>query len=1267
MLSSLAKAEEIHPGPGWNLLDVATATPSGAYEVAPTNERLFKLYVENLWVFTAITTNARAIAGAPWQLKRWNESTGQGDIVTDHPMIDLLEKPYEGATYETLIQTINPHLDLAGNAYLEEVGSEGADQKQERGPILELRPLLPTKMRSIIHPRDGVEKYVYTPNMNPTQLSPDEVIHFILQDPRSEVNGIGPASAGWLTARIDQEALRWNAGFFARGATPGVVLETPEKIPAAERTRIVAEFDSKFGGTDKAHKTACLPYGLKATPFGQTMREMQFRELRKMTREEILAVFGTPPILCGLLDGASYSNAYLQLQIFRDYHVLPRLRYVFAMLTAALAPRYEDGAGLYLEPDVSEMRLPDEEDRELARAVQLVNAKIIDVDEARTMIGLAPREVAAEATTGSVDGTASADGAKKDVTIFMYDQDNAIVTIDEIRGLKGLGPHPNREFGPLTVPQLRAKFPDIFPPGSTPGAPAAAPPAFGKSAHGSGLNGRAVLIAAHGSRGSGRTWFSRLAKHAPHLLAVERRRVVQVGGEGRQPASGTPARRSEFQKDDGGDEDGGGVNATIAKTVGADVPLTPWRLAKAKDAVVSRLEPRTQALLQARLDRQKAKVLALIRGKLQKGDVEGHEFHGNQWTGGGAASFSITPQRPSVGTLPTLDEFKARIGPDGNVIEGHIGKMPVTTSDRGLIQKLTNKTKAAIETSFGKPEIQESLNRAGIRNVRVEPTKGSGKPDHWTAGMGVDRALIIHPRTQEYIDNSTNEDRRSGGLDRVIHHEAGHAVWDQATQQDRKLFSDALAEHPEVSDRVGKIVNLAAPRDAFNETKDRTVSEAHAEVQAMRIGKHPDYAGFHEDVRNAVERIWVAKHPRYEDVHGKSQKSTSPSPISRLLRKADDAAPFVPITEQELRDAIYEPLLSALTATLEQGLQGGADSMAGALGITARVEGGDFMVPDADVQAYLEERKTNLEDVLDEATARGVKDALKAGYDAGESEKDIMARIAEAGEFGEARARNIARTELHAATQSGAFEQMKAAGIERVQWLASPDERTRDSHREASGQIQDVGTPFDVGDAQLMYPGDPDGPPEEICQCRCILLSLRSSDTGDDLAALLDRVDGDPDAVDQVGEAMRALPDDVVARADERAMGRLTVDRGKDDDAEYDADSRTLTVGPKARRRDVQDGVKEHLVATVTTATDARGFHNARELSGLPDVADGKGTERERAIALVSRAATGDRAGLEEVVGRKLTDAEYRQFGVLSSNFWAGFGTKGPKPAVRTR
>jgi len=52
-------------------------------------------------------------------------------------------------------------------------------------------------------------------------------------------------------------------------------------------------------------------------------------------------------------------------------------------------------------------------------------------------------------------------------------------------------------------------------------------------------------------------------------------------------------------------------------------------------------------------------------------------------------------------------------------------------------------------------------------------------------------------------------------------------------------------------------------------------------------------------------------------------------------------------------------------------------------------------------------------------------------------------------------------------------------------WRTVGDEKVRESHRAADGQIRLEDEPFDVGDAKLAAPRDPEGPPEETINCRC--------------------------------------------------------------------------------------------------------------------------------------------------------------------------------------
>ena len=59
----------------------------------------------------------------------------------------------------------------------------------------------------------------------------------------------------------------------------------------------------------------------------------------------------------------------------------------------------------------------------------------------------------------------------------------------------------------------------------------------------------------------------------------------------------------------------------------------------------------------------------------------------------------------------------------------------------------------------------------------------------------------------------------------------------------------------------------------------------------------------------------------------------------------------------------------------------------------------------------------------------------------------------------------------------------------RKQWYATLDNRTRTQHREMHGEVRELEEPFSNG---LMYPGDPNGDPGEVWNCRCTLIDVIS-------------------------------------------------------------------------------------------------------------------------------------------------------------------------------
>jgi len=86
------------------------------------------------------------------------------------------------------------------------------------------------------------------------------------------------------------------------------------------------------------------------------------------------------------------------------------------------------------------------------------------------------------------------------------------------------------------------------------------------------------------------------------------------------------------------------------------------------------------------------------------------------------------------------------------------------------------------------------------------------------------------------------------------------------------------------------------------------------------------------------------------------------------------------------------------------------------------------------------------------------------------------------------RAATIARTETHTASNIGAMAAAQATGLNlKKEWLAAEDDRTREDHAEADGQIVGLNETFTVGGVEMMEPGDPSAPPEQTINCRCVL------------------------------------------------------------------------------------------------------------------------------------------------------------------------------------
>lgn len=101
--------------------------------------------------------------------------------------------------------------------------------------------------------------------------------------------------------------------------------------------------------------------------------------------------------------------------------------------------------------------------------------------------------------------------------------------------------------------------------------------------------------------------------------------------------------------------------------------------------------------------------------------------------------------------------------------------------------------------------------------------------------------------------------------------------------------------------------------------------------------------------------------------------------------------------------------------------------------------------------------------------------------------KDLQTRMPE---MNKSSAIRTARTAVTGAQNAGRMDSYVAAekmGIKvRKEWLATLDGRTRHSHAMLDGEVVDKDKKFENG---CMFPGDPNGPPWEVYNCRCTLIA----------------------------------------------------------------------------------------------------------------------------------------------------------------------------------
>lgn len=269
------------------------------------------------WVFLCVSTIADAVAELEFAVKK-------GELEIEHPAKELV-------TPELLRELVS-HMLLTGTAYY---------YKEKIGKKVDGLELLRADLVYIEENEDGsLKNFRYDGGRKSFTFQPEDVIDFSLFNPLRSfpytVKGVSPVSAIAIQAEMDRTANRWNWNFFRNGATIGGTLESDEDIDEDSKSLIVSKWKEKFGGVNNSHSIALLDKGLKYKAIPVSKREMDFVESKRLTRDEILAIFKVPPAVVGLTDNANRASATVALETFYRICVSPLASQIASVITKEL-------------------------------------------------------------------------------------------------------------------------------------------------------------------------------------------------------------------------------------------------------------------------------------------------------------------------------------------------------------------------------------------------------------------------------------------------------------------------------------------------------------------------------------------------------------------------------------------------------------------------------------------------------------------------------------------------------------------------------------------------------------------------------------------------------------------------------------------------------------------------------------------------------------------------------------------------------------------
>jgi HK97 family phage portal protein len=259
---------------------------------------LYKAYCSNTWIGACVDVISKRMTSGGWEVEPVEQ--GKGDEKNRDRLKQLLLYVNDDEDFLQFTRSIMTDLLIFGEAYCEIVpGSDGLPAQLHKIDCL--------TMSYRLDPHGQILGYTQMLDKSTAtiDLSPEQVIRWWLPDPRSSKKALSPIEGVKDAVYLYNAMLAWSVKFFKQGAKPSFSVEMGLDSNIDDAQRFIKFFKENYTGSNNAHVPPVMYNGSKIVEFGHGSIDVDFMQGLTMMRTEILAAYGVPPALVGVIESGN--------------------------------------------------------------------------------------------------------------------------------------------------------------------------------------------------------------------------------------------------------------------------------------------------------------------------------------------------------------------------------------------------------------------------------------------------------------------------------------------------------------------------------------------------------------------------------------------------------------------------------------------------------------------------------------------------------------------------------------------------------------------------------------------------------------------------------------------------------------------------------------------------------------------------------------------------------------------------------------------------